>query len=178
MTDERDIEQIAASLKEMTQRLVASGHTDIVYRAIGGSAMLERLEIEAAKSRLSRLVVTADYRIMLPDYHKEVELSPVHKAVYFLFLNHPEGIELKHLVDYREELTDYYLHLSSHVDLQLAEDTIDRLVNPLDNAINEKCSRIKAAFTAILDPYEASYYIISSHRQLQVSGSSHPWYKG
>lgn len=178
MTDERDIEQIAASLKEMTQRLVASGHTDIVYRAIGGSAMLERLEIEAAKSRLSRLVVTADYRIMLPDYHKEVELSPVHKAVYFLFLNHPEGIELKHLVDYREELTDYYLRLSSHVDLQLAEDTIDRLVNPLDNAINEKCSRIKAAFTAILDPYEASYYIISSHRQLQVSGSSHPWYIG
>lgn len=168
---------MAALLREITQHLVADGHTDVVYRAIGGSAMLERLQIEAAKARLSRLVITHDYRILLPDYNKEVELSPVHKAVYLLFLNHPEGIELKHLVEYRDELMDYYVRLSSHVDLQLAEDTIDRLVNPLDNAINEKCSHIKAAFTSILDPYEASYYIISSHRQIQLSGSKHPWYK-
>ena len=47
--------------------------------------MLEELRIEAAKGQLSRLVISKDYRFILEDYHREVELQPVHKAVYLLF---------------------------------------------------------------------------------------------
>lgn len=86
--------------------------------------LLEELRIEAAKGRLSRLVVTEDYRFVLEDYHKEVELQPVHKTVYLLFLAHPEGIEFKRLAEYREELMDeytasYYI-ISSHTQKHIA----------------------------------------------------------
>ena len=56
--------------------------------------------------RLSRLVVTSDYRILLPDYNDmEIKMEPLVKAVYLLFLRHPEGIMFKSLPDYREELS-------------------------------------------------------------------------
>ncbi len=54
---------------------------------------------------------------------------------------------------------------------------VDHLVDPLDNAINEKCSRIKKVFLELMDEYTASYYIISSHTQKHVVGSSRIWYE-
>ena len=54
---------------------------------------------------------------------------------------------------------------------------VDHLVNPLDNAINEKCSRIKKVFLDMMDEYTASYYIISSHTQRHVVCSSRIWYQ-
>ena len=54
---------------------------------------------------------------------------------------------------------------------------VDHLVNPLDNAINEKCSRIKKVFLDMMDEYTASYYIISSHTQKHIEGSSRIWFQ-
>ena len=51
--------------------------------------------------RLSRLVVTKDYRIVLPDYQNmEIKMEPLVKAVYLLFLKHPEGILFKQLSEH------------------------------------------------------------------------------
>ena len=99
-------EEVAQEVKRLVGQLQAEGRQDLLLKAIG-VPLLEELRIEAAKGRLSRLVITEDYRFILEDYHKEVELQPVHKAVYLLFLAHPEGIEFKRLADYREELTRY-----------------------------------------------------------------------
>ena len=140
--------------------------------------LLEELRIEAAKGKLSRLVITKDYRFILADYnHQEVELQPVHKAVYLLFLAHPEGIEFKQLANYREELTQYYMATAKLMDKEKILEGVDHLVNPLDNAINEKCSRIKKVFLDMMDEYTASYYIISSHTQKHILGSSRIWYQ-
>jgi hypothetical protein len=38
----------------------------------------------------------------------EIKMEPLTKAVYLLFLNHPEGILFKHLPDYRQELANIY----------------------------------------------------------------------
>ena len=54
---------------------------------------------------------------------------------------------------------------------------VDHLVNPLDNAINEKCSRIKKVFLDLMDEYAANYYIISGHTQKRFAGSSRIWYE-
>ena len=54
---------------------------------------------------------------------------------------------------------------------------VDHLVDPLDNAINEKCSRIKKVFLELMDEYTASYYIISSHTQKHIVGSNRIWYE-
>jgi hypothetical protein len=54
---------------------------------------------------------------------------------------------------------------------------VEHLVNPLDNAINEKCSRIKKVFMEMMDEYMASYYIISGHTQKHFNGSSRIWFE-
>ena len=169
-------EEIAREIRRLIGQLQTAGRNDLLLHAVG-VPLLEELRIEAAKGKLSRLVITKDYRFILEDYHQEVELQPVHKAVYLLFLAHPEGIEFKRLADYREELTRYYMATAKMMDKEKIIEGVDHLVNPLDNAINEKCSRIKKVFLDMMDEYTASYYIISSHTQKHIAGSSRIWYE-
>ena len=176
MNEQLTPEERALELKRLIEQLQAEGRNDLLLKAIG-VPLLEELRIEAAKGRLSRLIITDDYRFILEDYHKEVELQPVHKAVYLLFLAHPEGIEFKRLADYREELARYYMATAKIMDKEKVMESVDHLINPLDNAINEKCSRIKKVFLGLMDEYTASYYIISSHTQKHIAGSSRIWYE-
>ena len=170
-------EAIANELKRLVEQLQTAGRTDLLLKALG-TPLLEELRIEAAKPHLSRLLITADFRFVLMDYDNlEIELQPVHKAVYLLFLAHPEGIEFKRLGDYRDELTRYYMTTARWMDRQKIEESVNHLTNPLDNAINEKCSRIKKAFSDVMDEYRASYYIISSHTKKHVNGSARIWYE-
>ena len=169
-------EEIAKEIRRLIEQLQMAGRNDLLLHAVG-VPLLEELRIEAAKGKLSRLVITKDYRFILEDYHQEVELQPVHKAVYLLFLAHPEGIEFKRLTEYREELTRYYMATAKMMDKEKIIEGVDHLVNPLDNAINEKCSRIKKVFLELMDEYRASYYFISSHTQKHIAGSSRIWYE-
>ena len=170
-------EEVAEQVRVLAEQLKRAGRKDLLLRAIG-APLLEELRIEAARAKLSRLVVTKDYRIILADYdNKEVELTPVHKAVYLLFLAHPEGIEFKRLRDYRDELARYYMATARLMDKQTIMESVEMLVDPLNNSINEKCSRIKKVFLGMMDEYTASYYIISGHTQKHIAGSSRIWYE-
>ena len=170
-------EDRALEAKRLIEHLHAEGRHDLLLRAIG-APLLEELRIEAARAKLSRLLITKDYRFFLVDMsRREVELQPVHKAVYLLFLAHPEGIEFKRLGDYREELTRFYMATAKMLDKEKILEGVDHLVNPLDNAINEKCSRIKRIFSDLLDEYTACYYIISGHAQKHVASSNRIWYE-
>ena len=112
-------------------------------------------------NRLSRLVITRDWRILLPDYNDmEIKMEPLVKAVYLLFLRHPEGIVFKQLPDYREELTKIYNQLKPSGLTDRALQSIEDVTNPMLNSINEKCARIRAAFVGQFDEYMAkSYYV-------------------
>lgn len=167
-------EEAAQEVRRLAEQLTAAGRKDLLLRAIG-VPLLEELRIEAARGELSRLVITENYRFVLADYHQEVELQPVHKAVYLLFLAHPEGIEFKRLADYRQELLDYYMRTARMMDREKIVESVEKLVNPLDNAINEKCSRIKKVFLNLMDEYRASYYIIGSHTKKHMAGRI--WYE-
>lgn len=174
----RTPEELAAELKQLLTALQLQDRNDLILQAMG-VPLLEQLRIEAARGKLSRLLITKDHRLLLLDYgQKEVVLQPVHKAVFLLFLAHPEGIEFKRLADYRQELLNYYMRVApASVDRQQVEESVSRLIDPLDNAINEKCSRIKRAFLELMDEYSASYYIISSHTTKRFAGSSRIWYE-
>ena len=119
-------EEAALEVKRLTERLMAEGRKDLLLRAIG-VPLLEELRIEAARGKLSRLVITEDYRFVLVDYNQEVELQPVHKAVYLLFLAHPEGIEFKRLIEYREELTRYYMATAKMMDKEKIIEGVEHL---------------------------------------------------
>ena len=168
------LEDMVAELGRMAHELRAAGRTDLVLRALG-VPLLEDLRLEAAKARLQPLLITRDCRFLLGE--REVELQPVHKAVYLLFLAHPEGIEFKRLSDHRDELRGYYQRTAPYMDSQKMEESLDHLTNPLDNAINEKCSRIKKVFNDMMDAYSASYYIISGHVQRKISISNRIWFE-
>ena len=115
--------------------------------------------------RLSRLVITKDYRLLLPDYNNmEIKMEPLVKAVYLLFLNHPEGIMFKYLPDYREELAHIYNKVKPWGLTDRALQSIEDVTNPLLNSINEKCARIRGAFVGQFDDHMARKYYIDGMR--------------
>lgn len=169
--------KLVEEIRTRVQALQRMGRNDLLLRAIGVPT-LEELRIEAARGNLSPLHITSDYRFFLTLYNnKEVELPPLHKAVYLFFLNHPEGVEFKRLIEYRQELLHWYKETSRWMSIAKVEEGVDRIVDPLDNAIHEKCSRIKKVFSDMMDEYSASYYIISSHTRRHVAGSARVWYE-
>jgi hypothetical protein len=90
----------------------------------------------------------------------EVKLEPIVKAVYLLYLNHPEGIAFKCLPDYRKELADLYQKIKPFGLTERAIRSIEDVTNPLLNSINEKCSRVRQAFSALVDASLVDKYII------------------
>ena len=119
-------------------------------------------EMQGSDRGLSRLVVTSDYRIFLSDWgNREVVMLPLPKTIFLLFLNHPEGILFKELIDYREEMLAIYKRITQREHIDDVLQSIDALCDPMNNSINEKCSRIRAAFLEVVAPHMAdSYYII------------------
>ena len=117
------------------------------------------------KAQLSRLVITKDHRILLPDYNDiEVKMEPLVKAVYFLFMKHSEGIVFKELADYREELQNIYKKLKPMGLNKRTIQSIEDVTNPLLNSINEKCARIRSAFVKEFDESLAKNYIVTGER--------------
>ena len=111
--------------------------------------------------KLSRLTIAKDGTILLADYQKEVKMEPIVKAVYLLFLKHPEGIAFKYLPDYRKELTDLYQKIKPFGLTEKAIRSIEDVTNPLLNSINEKCSRVRAAFLPEVDSTLLEQYIVT-----------------
>lgn len=181
--DEEQAQQMARHIRELVRKLQVMGRNDLLLQAISVPT-LEELRTEAARGTLRKLVVKRDGRLFLEESKAqsngntvEVQLSPVHRAVYLLFLRHEEGIEFKRLSEYRDELLSIYDHIFPDGDKTKMHETVDRLTNPLDNAINEKCSRIKSAFTALMDDYSASYYIIGSQSERIDPSSPRRWFR-
>ena len=144
------IEEIKERIAKLRQRGVAQ-------------YILERLI--RPDDKLSKLIVTQDYRIILPDYNNmEIKMEPLVKAVYLLFLKHPEGIMFKYLPDYRQELTEIYVKLKPYGLSDRVVQSIEDVTNPLLNSINEKCARIRGAFVGQFDDHLARHYYIDGRR--------------
>ena len=114
--------------------------------------------------KLSRLLIRNN-RIFLPDYNNlEIKMTPMAKAVYFLFLRHPEGIVFKYLPDYRDELRKIYASVSRYDDKDRMERSIMDVTDPMKNTINENTSRIRRAFVEQFDESLARNYFIIGER--------------
>jgi len=90
----------------------------------------------------------ADGKLFVGD--RPVRLNPICRSVYRLFLNHPEGIELPSLVDYRAELLSIYVNMATHTNRAVLEKRIQLLCDPRENSINEKLSTINRMFEDLL----------------------------
>ena len=112
--------------------------------------------------KLSHLRITKQFKIFLTDYdNEEIKMGPLPKTVFLFFLRHPEGVMFSHLQNYREELLRIYGQVCTNDDPRKMEDSIDRLINPFDNSICEKCANVKKAFILKIADNSASNYYIS-----------------
>lgn len=137
-----------------------------VREGLSKSALIALLGLDQEDEPLSRLRIDANYHLWLPDYHNmEVQMTPLVKAVYLLFLTHEEGIIFKHLPDYRAELSHIYCDVLGKASLSEKEqESVDKVTNPCLNSINEKCARIREAFVRLFDIHLAEHYIIDGIR--------------
>ena len=115
--------------------------------------------------RLSSLLITKDYRIFLPEYqNREIIMPALPKAVFILFLKHPEGIRFKDLADYHDELLGIYRAMNPIGGTQRQLQSIQAVTNPMNNSINEKCAQIREAFIRHFDDSLAKNYYITGKK--------------
>ena len=86
------------------------------------------------------------------------------KAVFILFLKHPEGIRFKDLADYYDELLGIYRALNPIGGTQRQIQSIQAVTNPMSNSINEKCAQIREAFIKHFDDSLAKNYYITGKK--------------
>jgi len=149
-----EADKITREIQERINRLRVLGVSQLVIK-----------ELFHSDQKLSSMVITKDYRIFLPDYNNmEIELSPLPKALFILFLKHPDGIRFKELSQYRDELERIYLTISNREDIGDMAKSIADMTDPTKNSINEKCSRIREAFISKFDESLASKYFVTGKR--------------
>lgn len=158
---EEDEEKVLEEDDEIDMHLVDEARNMVVRLLQKGYSIDTLLALFVPMQELSTIRITKDYRIYLPLYQKDIELPPIQKSIYLLFLKHPEGIYFKELSNYETELYLIYRKLAVRGVNAKHIGTIKDIVNPLSNSINEKCSLIKKRILAILDDSLAKHYYIS-----------------
>lgn len=165
VSDDRDMSQEAASpapLDETAKAIIA----EIIAIQDRYGISIEELDAFLSYTvKLSHLRITPSGRIFLSDFdNAEVVMDNLSKAVYFLYLKHPEGISYYDLPDCRDELLDLYMGITGKDDIEAINRSIDSLVDRLGNSINEKVSRIKAAFKSVVSDRVAKFYYIDGSK--------------
>jgi len=151
---DEEVERLVEEVREKIEQLRQHGVSQMVLQ-----------QLLKPQIRLSRMHITAQGRIFLPAYNNlEIKMPPLVKAVYFLFLRHPEGIFFKCLPDYREELLETYRQLTGRQDVESVLQSIADVTDPCKNSINEKCARIREAFVREFEERLARYYFVTGSR--------------
>ena len=157
LEEERSLKETADILRDLrmtVQRL-----------RLEGVSLMAIHEFIDKQEPLSRMIITPDYRIFLPDYNNmEIEMGALPKAIYFLYLRYPKGIIYKHMPDYYNELLGIYKQLRPNTDEARLNLTVTKVVNPLGNALNENLARIRKSFVEKFDEHLANNYIILGER--------------
>ncbi|MBU3715282.1 MAG: hypothetical protein FGM46_10120 [Ferruginibacter sp.] len=121
--------------------------------------------IKNKQTTLSRLYIDEHFRIFLSDYNNlEIEISPLPKTLYLFMLLNPHGVRLKELSNYRNQLVEIYSKIGNRLDMNQVKKSINDLIDPRSNSVNEKCSRIKEAFLSKIDDSIAHHYYITGSR--------------
>jgi hypothetical protein len=100
-------------------------------------------------------------KIVLPEMGMlQINLSPTERAVYLLFLNHPEGIRLAEMGDYKAELRGILNKVSPSDSRETIEGQLENLCEYNSNSLSEKMSRIKRKFDEKLGAAMSEHYYI------------------
>ena len=112
------------------------------------------------RNALSRLEITpSTYKVTLPDYGKEVHFTPQVKALYVLFLIHPEGIRMKEIGDYKDEYKKLYFYFTNRSEDEWLNACVDKLLDVCNrNALDVKKSQCNEALQRTIPEDELRRY--------------------
>ena len=147
----------------LTNRDVNRSHARQLFTIMDG--LRENLLFRQRSSLLmenSRMEIRGlSKRIFLTDLGDlEINLNPKERALYLLYLNHPEGIMRSHLVDHKIELRSYYAMFSLQPDNQSIDEAIERLTDVIDGNMDVIMSRIRAKFRQAVGQQQFEDYSI------------------
>jgi len=150
-------------IKNQLYELKKSGHLLFALPILKELLKTEANEIDFDGD--SNLLIDEDYRILLPIFNNlEIQLSHLTKAVYVLFCNNPDGINIKQLYRHKTELLDLYSKISYQLDYDKIQQSIEDLVKLESKAIYTHISRIKSAFYKQMDYEFAENYIVTGNK--------------
>lgn len=110
--------------------------------------------------KISPILFDEDFNISLPLYpNVTITLEPLPKTLYILFLQHPEGIVLKDIQLYEDELKKIYSQVSGRKNPTVINRIFRSLIDPTDNPLHKNLSIIRRCFTSKLNYNIARNYI-------------------
>ena len=112
----------------------------------------------------SSILVTSTGKIILKEFKREIDLTPLQKTVFIFFLLKQDGIMFKDLPKYKADLMNIYSKISNRTSMDTIKKSVADLANPYSNSMSEKCSRIREAFMKCMDERLANYYCINGAR--------------
>ena len=109
-------------------------------------------------------IVCTNGHISFQDYRVKVYLNPVERTLYYLFLNHPEGITSDDLVIHWKELCRIYSRESTFADSEFREDKIESLCSESKTVFYATVSRINRKFREAVGNLNAEPFIIKKEK--------------
>ena len=109
-------------------------------------------------------IVCSNGHISFQDYRVKVYLNPVERTLYYLFLNHPEGISSDDLVVHWKELCRIYSRESTFTDSDFREDKIESLCSESKTVFYATVSRINRKFREAVGNLNAEPFIIKKEK--------------
>lgn len=155
--------------EDLTQTDMVCIHLAEGQKPISGLPPYKRLQT-SRRVGLSKLRIDpTSYRVKLIDYGREIHFGPQVKALYILFLNHPEGIFMRDIRDYMREYTDLYFLLTNRSNNDKIRNSVEKLFDRWNSkALNVKKSQCHdALLDAIPDDEVRCYYEIEARRGRQ-----------
>lgn len=126
--------------------------------------------VEQAKLRLAEMTVEKAAVDLFVDKYYHIHLGspegtdlpfrPLVRALFILFLKHPEGILLKDRERFRSELETIYGVVAPNISIEDRQRRVQRLTDLQDNAFSENLSVLNATLDRLLPSAEADEYKI------------------
>lgn len=159
--DQQKMLGIAEEIRQRVEILRQGGYIELLLHTLGADLVKQINDSRKTATPLMHLNISDNLRIFIPELdNREMKMPALARALYVFYLRHEEGVEFKFLSEFTEELFSLYRLASNRLDDTRLRATVDSLVNPTENKINECVSRIKTAFLSIMDEYAARNYCL------------------
>lgn len=99
-------------------------------------------------------------RLYISKINKEFPFTPMGRALYIFFLRNRDGVRFVDLQDHKEEIEGIYRQVSNKNDLNAITNSLNRVVNPLENAFNVNKTRINKAINDTIEASLVDFYLI------------------